>query len=185
MITTRSMRIQVFLYDGRMSGIRWLDDDEQAAWRGLLAATDLIDRLLDEQLQRDSGMPHAYYTVLVALSEQPGRACRMSVLAQRTMSSQSRVSHAVARLEERGWVRRDPSSSDRRGKLAVLTEEGRRGLREAAPGHVEQVRRVVFDRLTPAQVQQLREITSASTAPADDDTDEGDTPRDGANGRSL
>jgi len=109
----------------------------------------------------------------------------MSVLAERTMSSQSRVSHAVARLEERGWVRRDPSSSDRRGKLAVLTEEGRRALREAAPGHVEQVRRVVFDRLTPAQVQQLRAITSAITAPEDDDTHDGDTPGDLANSRSI
>src|SRR3954471_2749837 len=153
-----------------MDRTRWLNEDEQKAWRGLMAGTDLIDRQLDEQLQRDSGMPHAYYMVLVALSEQPGRACRMSVLAERTMSSQSRVSHAVARLEERGWVRRDQSRSDRRGKLAVLTEEGRRALREAAPGHVEQVRRVVFDRLTPAQVQQLREITSAITAPADDGT---------------
>ena len=151
-----------------MAGTRWLDDDEQAAWRGLLAATALIDRRLDEQLQRDSGMPHAYYTVLVALSEQPGRACRMSVLADLTMSSQSRVSHAVARLEERGWVRRDPSASDGRGKLAVLTEAGRRALREAAPGHVEQVRRVVFDRLTPEQVQQLRAITQAITTSVDD-----------------
>jgi len=151
-----------------MSGTRWLDDEEQAAWRGLLAATDLIDRLLDEQLQRDSGMPHAYYTVLVALSEQPGRACRMSVLAQRTMSSQSRLSHAVARLEERGWVRRDPSAADGRGKLAVLTAAGQRALRDAAPGHVEQVRRVVFDRLTPEQVRQLAEITSAITTSAED-----------------
>ena len=151
-----------------MAGTRWLDDEEQAAWRGLLAATSLIDRRLDEQLQRDSGMPHAYYTVLVALSEQPGRTCRMSVLADLTMSSQSRVSHAVARLEERGWVRRDPSASDGRGKLAVLTDAGRRALRGAAPGHVEQVRRVVFDRLTPEQVQQLRAITDAITAPAED-----------------
>ena len=149
-----------------MAGTRWLDDDEQAAWRGLLAATALIDRRLDEQLQRDSGMPHAYYTVLVTLSEQPGRACRMSVLAERTMSSQSRLSHAVARLEERGWVRRDPAASDGRGKLAVLTDAGRRALRDAAPGHVEQVRRVVFDRLTPEQVHQLRAITEAITAPA-------------------
>ena len=153
---------------GRMSGTRWLDDEEQAAWRGLLAATDLIDRLLDEQLQRDSGMPHAYYMVLVALSEQPGRACRMSVLAERTMSSQSRLSHAVARLEERGWVRRDPSASDGRGKLAVLTNAGLRALRDAAPGHVEQVRRVVFDRLTPEQVRQLAAITSAITTPAEE-----------------
>jgi DNA-binding MarR family transcriptional regulator len=148
-----------------MSGTRWLDDDEQTAWRGLLAATDLIDRRLDEQLQRDSGMPHAYYMVLVALSEQPGRACRMSVLAERTKSSQSRLSHAVARLEERGWVRRDPSSSDGRGKLAVLTDAGHRALRDAAPGHVEQVRRVVFDRLTAEQVRQLADITAAITAP--------------------
>ena len=113
-------------------------------------------------------MPHAYYTVLVALSEQPGRACRMSVLAERTMSSQSRLSHAVARLEERGWVRRDPSAADGRGKLAVLTAAGQRALRDAAPGHVEQVRRVVFDRLTPEQVRQLAEITSAITTSAED-----------------
>src|ERR687889_1163203 len=151
-----------------MAGTRWLDDDEQAAWRGLLAATSLIDRRLDEQLQRDSGMPHAYYTVLVALSEQPGRACRMSVLADLTMSSQSRVSHAVARLEERGWVRREPSASDGRGKLAVLTNAGLREMRDAAPGHVEQVRRVVFDRLTPAQVRQLAAIPSAITTPAEE-----------------
>jgi DNA-binding MarR family transcriptional regulator len=151
-----------------MSGTRWLDDDEQTAWRGLLAATDLIERRLDEQLQRDSGMPHAYYTVLVALSEQPGRVCRMSVLAERTMSSQSRLSHAVARLEERGWVRRDPSAADGRGKLAVLTDAGQRALRKAAPGHVEQVRRVVFDRLTPEQVRQLAAITAAITTPAEE-----------------
>jgi len=150
----------------RLNGVtetRWLNEDEQQAWRGLLAANARIDRLLDEQLQRDSGMPHAYYTVLVALSEQPGRACRMSVLAELTMSSQSRVSHAVARLEERGWVRRNPSTSDGRGKLAVLTDAGRKALRDAAPGHVEQVRRVLFDRLTPEQVRQLREITDAVT----------------------
>jgi DNA-binding MarR family transcriptional regulator len=148
-----------------MDGARWLDDDEQATWRGLLAATALIDRRLDEQLQTDSGMPHAYYTVLVALSEQPGATCRMSVLAELTMSSQSRVSHAVARLEERGWVRRTPSTSDGRGKLAVLTDAGRRALRRAAPGHVEQVRRVLFDRLSPEQVRQLRAITQAITTP--------------------
>src|SRR3569623_103686 len=112
MLFATCMSVQVFLYDGQMSGTRWLDDDEQAAWRGLLAATDLIDRLLDEQRQRDSGMPHAYYMVLGALAEQPGRACRMSVLAERTMSSQSRGSHAVARLEDRGWVRRGQSASD-------------------------------------------------------------------------
>jgi DNA-binding MarR family transcriptional regulator len=152
--------------DARTPRTQWLDDEEQAAWRGLLAATALIDRRLDEQLQRDCGMPHAYYVVLVALSEQPDHACRMSVLADLTMSSQSRVSHAVARLEERGWVRRDRSASDRRGKLAILTDDGRRALEAAAPGHVQQVRRVLFDRLSREQVRQLRDITRAVTGPA-------------------
>lgn len=147
-----------------MTSTRWLDDEEQAAWRGLMAATALIDRRLDEQLQRDSGMPHAYYMVLVALAEQPGLACRMSVLAESTRSSQSRASHAVARLEERGWVRREPDGTDGRGKVAVLTRAGLAALREAAPGHVERVRAVVIDRLTPAQVRQLRAITAAVLA---------------------
>lgn len=149
--------------DPRRKTTEWLDDEEQAAWRGLLAATALIDRRLDEQLQRDCRMPHAYYVVLVALSEQPDRTCRMSVLADLTMSSQSRVSHAVARLEDRGWVRRDRSASDRRGKLAILTDDGRRALEGAAPGHVQQVRRVLFDRLSREQVRQLRDITRAVT----------------------
>ena len=150
-----------------MAGTRWLDDEEQAAWRGLLAATSLIDRRLDEQLQRDSGMPHAYYTVLVALSEQPGRTCRMSVLADLTMSSQSRVSHAVARLEEVGWVRRQECPTDKRGSFAVLTDSGFAALEKAAPGHVTEVREQLFDKLTPEQVEQLGEISKAILKGAD------------------
>ena len=137
----------------------WLDDDEQRAWRAFLRAAARIDEALDRQLQRDSGMPHTYYQVLAMLSESPGRSLRMSELAALTTSSPSRLSHAVARLEEKGWVRRDPHPTDRRGAVAVLTEQGWEVLVAAAPGHVEAVRRAVFDRLNRDQVAQLLKIS--------------------------
>ena len=139
--------------------VRWLDDDEQCAWRAFLAATHLLMDQLDRELQAGVGIPHAYYEILVRLSEAPGRAMRMSDLADRCQSSRSRLSHAVARLEERGWVRRETVPSDRRGAVAVLTEAGFAALEAAAPIHVEGVRRHLFDRLTPEQVAALGEIS--------------------------
>ncbi|WP_189240580.1 MarR family winged helix-turn-helix transcriptional regulator [Planomonospora parontospora] len=140
---------------------RWLDEDEQYVWRSFLAATQAIQEELDRQLQRDSGMPHAYYAVLVRLSEAPERRMRMSELAAGVNSSQSRLSHAVARLEERGWVRRLPCPADRRVSWAALTDAGHDVLAAAAPGHVEAVRRCLFDRLTPEQTGQLAAICAA------------------------
>ncbi len=89
-----------------MAKTRWLSAEEQAAWRAYLEATTLLLDALDHQLQTDSGIPHAYYEILVRLSEEPERVLRMSELADATRSSRSRLSHAVARLEERGWVER-------------------------------------------------------------------------------
>jgi DNA-binding MarR family transcriptional regulator len=143
---------------------RWLDDEEQRTWRAFLAVIRLLASGLDAQLQRDAGMPHAYYMVLAMLSEAPGRTLRMSELATIVNSSQSRLSHAVARLEERGWVRREKCPSDRRGSMAVLTDAGYDVLVAAAPGHVAAVRQILFDRLTPAQVRQLAEICAAVLA---------------------
>ncbi|MFF5244158.1 MarR family winged helix-turn-helix transcriptional regulator [Streptosporangium sp. NPDC000095] len=140
---------------------RWLDDDEQRTWRAYMAASQLVLEELDRQLQRDSGMPHAYYAVLVKLSEAPERMMRMSELAAEVNSSQSRLSHAVKRLEERGWVRREPCAADKRVSWAILTDEGLAALTAAAPGHVEVVRQTLFDRLTPDQLRQLREICAA------------------------
>ncbi|MFI7701966.1 MarR family winged helix-turn-helix transcriptional regulator [Nonomuraea sp. NPDC049480] len=152
---------------------RWLDEDEQRTWRKFLAATQLINEALDRQLQRDANMPHAYYVILVRLSEAPGRTMRMSELAARAQSSQSRLSHAVARLEERGWVRRERCPADRRGNLAVLTDEGFAVLAAAAHGHVEEVRRTLFDVLESEQVRELDEICSAIIYAADANTLEG------------
>ncbi|MGW5556811.1 MarR family winged helix-turn-helix transcriptional regulator [Micromonospora sp. NPDC003944] len=138
---------------------RWLDPDEQRTWRAYLTATRALMDTLDRELQRDAGMPHAYYEILVRLSETPGRQLRMSELADAAGSSRSRLSHAVARLEAAGWVRREECPTDRRGQIALLTDEGFATLAAAAPGHVEGVRRHLFDALSPAQVDQLRRIS--------------------------
>lgn len=118
----------------------------------------LLDDHLDRQLQRDAGMPHVYYGLLVRLAESPRRRLRMTELAKLAKITRSRLSRAVARLEKQGWVRREDCSSDKRGQFAVLTEEGFDVLRRAAPGHVDAVRQAVFDRLSPEQQKSLGEI---------------------------
>jgi DNA-binding MarR family transcriptional regulator len=148
----------------RVSGTRWLSEPEQRAWRAYLESTRLLFEVLDRQLQQDAGIPHAYYEILVRLSESPNREMRMSRLAEETRSSRSRLSHAVARLEERGWLARVDCPSDRRGQLARLTDVGFAALEAAAPGHVELVHSALIDQLTPEQVTQLEEIGSAIVA---------------------
>jgi DNA-binding MarR family transcriptional regulator len=137
---------------------RWLDAEEQKAWRAWLYSSMLLADRLDRELTRTAGMPHAYYEILVQLSETPGRMMRMSELADRCLSSRSRLSHAVSRLQEQGWVRRQVCESDGRGQLAVLTDEGFAALEAAAPIHVEGVRTHLFDQLSPEQVAAMRDI---------------------------
>jgi DNA-binding MarR family transcriptional regulator len=137
---------------------RWLDADEQKAWRAWLYSSMLLQDQLDRELTHETGISHAYYEILVQLSEAPGRALRMSQLAERSLSSRSRLSHAVSRLEERGWVRRQVCEEDGRGQLAVLTDDGFAALEAAAPTHVEGVRRHLFDQLSPEQVAAMRDI---------------------------
>src|SRR5918912_3288016 len=137
---------------------RWLDAEEQKAWRAWLFSSLLLQDRLDRELTHATGISHAYYEILVQLSEAPDRMLRMSELADRCLSSRSRLSHAVSRLEERGWVRRQVCPDDGRGQLAVLTDEGFAALEAAAPNHVEGVRTHLFDQLTPEQIAALREI---------------------------
>ena len=139
-------------------GARWLNDDEQQVWRSYLRMSrELLDQL-DRELQASAGMPHAYYEILVVLSEVPSRSLRMTELADALHSSRSRLTHAVDRLEELGWVERSACPTDRRGTLAQLTAAGFEALSVAAPGHVEGVRAHLFDPLSTEQVQQLGEI---------------------------
>ncbi|MBM7784925.1 MarR family winged helix-turn-helix transcriptional regulator [Tenggerimyces flavus] len=144
--------------------VRWLDDSEQQTWRAFIFAQRMLFEQLDRELQRDAGMPHAYYILLAVLSEQPGRRLRMSELAEILGSSRSRTSHAVARLEEWGWIERVADPSDGRGQVAQLTPKGYAAVDAAAPGHVEGVRKHLFDQLTPTQVRQLRRISESIVA---------------------
>ncbi|MET7681400.1 MarR family transcriptional regulator [Streptomyces sp. NPDC005423] len=137
---------------------RWLTAEEQRVWRFYQHATTLLDDHLDRQLQRDAGMPHIYYGLLVQLAEAPERRLRMTELARDAKITRSRLSHAVARLEKNGWARREDCPSDRRGQFAVLTDEGERVLHRSAPGHVSAVRQALFARLTPEQRKSLGEI---------------------------
>ena len=137
---------------------RWLSASEQKAWRAYLEATRLLFDALDRQLQRDAGIPHAYYEILVRLSEAECRSMRMSELADATRSSRSRLSHAVARLEERGWLERVDCATDKRGQVAVLSDAGYAALVDAAPGHVEAVRKHMIDQLSAEQISQLEQI---------------------------
>ncbi|MFJ3825400.1 MarR family winged helix-turn-helix transcriptional regulator [Streptomyces nodosus] len=138
----------------------WLTDEEQRIWRAYMQAVTLLEDHLDRQLQRDAGMPHVYYGLLVKLAEAPRRRLRMTELARRAKITRSRLSHAVARLEKNGWVRREDCPSDKRGQLAVLTEEGYEVLVRTAPGHVAAVRQALFDRLTLEQQQALGQMMS-------------------------
>jgi len=140
---------------------RWLTDTEQQAWRRLAAVTMLLPAALESQLQRDADLTHFGYWVMAMLSEAPGRSLRMSELAALSYGSQSRLSHLVSRLEQQGYVRRERVGEDRRGYLAVLTDAGYAKVVATAPGHVDEVRARVFERLTPAQVAQLDEICAA------------------------
>lgn len=147
-----------------MADPRWLTDDEQDAWRQLAGLITLLPAALDAQLQRDAQLTHFGYWVLAMLSEAPDRSLRMAQLAARSNASASRLSHVVSRLESQGWVRRERSPEDGRGALAVLTDAGWDKIVGTAPGHVEEVRRLVFDALDAEQVARLGELARVLTA---------------------
>lgn len=128
-------------------GVRWLDAQEQQAWRAVLRATHLIRVAMEEALDA-YGVSMGEYELLSMVSEAPGSRMRMSTLAELIVQSRSRVSHTATRLEQRGWVRRDRSTDDGRGVVLVLTAEGRRMIEELAPVHVESVRAALLDHLS-------------------------------------
>ena len=148
---------------------RWLDAEESQAWRALASTLVRLPAALDAQLRRDAGISHFEYQVLALLSQAPDRTLRMSELATQAEGSLPRLSQVVARLEQRGWARRTPDPADGRYTLAILTGQGQAKVTDAAPGHVEEVRRLVFDPLTRAQSKQLGEIGRRITPAIDPD----------------
>jgi len=142
---------------------RWLTPEEERAWRSYIAASWLLEDTIDRQLQQEAGMPHLYYSVLAHLSDAPDHRMRMTDLAEATKITRSRLTYVVTRLEKDGTVRREGCPTDKRGSMAVLTDEGMALLERTAPGHVETVRASVFDHLTPEQVGQLEAICARIT----------------------
>lgn len=142
-----------------MTDPRWLSKPQLDAWVNLAQVLMLLPTRLDRQLREEAGIPHAYYQILALLSGQPERAMRMTDLARLVGTTTSRLSHAVASLEQRGWIRRSACPTDRRGQLAHLTDAGMATLEAAAPGHVAEVRRLVFDHLDEDDIARLRAIT--------------------------
>ena len=139
---------------------RWLTEDEQRAWRGLLQMTSQLNARMNRQLQDDYGVSLADYDVLVALSEAPEGRLRVFEIAGALAWEQSRVSHQIARMQRRGLVARQECPADARGAFAVLTDVGRAAIERAAPAHVETVRQLVFDGLSRDQLAALTAITS-------------------------
>jgi DNA-binding MarR family transcriptional regulator len=126
---------------------RWLDDDQQRAWRSYLLGTTLLMERLDRDL-RAHGLSLPEYEILVRLSEAEDRRLRMAVLADSVKNSRSRITHTITRMERAGLVERLSCASDGRGVFAQLTDTGYRTLVDAAPGHVESVRRGLVDIIT-------------------------------------
>ena len=140
--------------------MRWLTDEQQTAWRPFAALLFRLPSLLDAQLQKDAGIGHFEYMVLAHRSEAPGRTLRMSELAAIASGSLSRLSHVVARLEAKGWVRRESCPGDGRFINAVLTDAGWQKIVETAPGHVAAVQKLLIDTLTPEELRSLGAIST-------------------------
>jgi len=139
--------------------VRWLDDDEHRAWDPFIGLLLKLPNALDAAVRKHTGLTHFEYAVLSSLSEADGRTRTMSALAEFTNSSLSRLSHVVARIEQRGWIRRSTCPTSARVTLATLTDEGMAVVVAAAPQYVEAVRALVIDALDPQQLPHLAGIS--------------------------
>lgn len=138
--------------------VRWLTDKEQDLWRKWLHTHASFNTILGRQLAKESGLSLADYEVLVALSEAPDHWLRMAALAEQIQWDRSRLSHQIARMGKRDLVRRANCAEDGRGAFVSLTPTGLDAIETAAGGHVMQVRELLFDRLTEADITQLHAI---------------------------
>jgi DNA-binding MarR family transcriptional regulator len=142
---------------------RWLDTDQQRIWRTWLLGVARIDSVLGEWL-RPHNLDLAEYEILVVLSEAEDRQMRMSDLALLVHQSRSRLTHTVSRLEAEGLVSRERTCSDGRGVYATLTAKGFAKLVEAAPRHVESVRKIFIDAVTPEDFEAIGRAMAAVLA---------------------
>lgn len=157
--------------------VRWLDPDEERAWRALQFMQMRLEGALARQLAADSGLSYPDYVVLVALTDHPDGRLRLFELATVLGWERSRVSHQVTRMAQRGLVAKKPCDTDRRGADVEVTRRGRRAIEAAAPGHVAAVRRLFVDRLSPAQLAAVRRAAERVLAALDHDDEPSGAPR--------
>jgi DNA-binding MarR family transcriptional regulator len=138
------------------------------AWRSFLRAHARVTRVLDAELTEECGLPLGMYEVLIHLNEAPGKTLRMTELASRVLLSRSGLTRLVDRMEREGLIRRESCVSDLRGTNAVLTDEGKRRLRESAPVHLRGVREHMVDLLAPDEVAVLAAALGRVAGPQPD-----------------
>jgi DNA-binding MarR family transcriptional regulator len=141
--------------DSDGQGELWLSDEQLREWKSLMALVMTLPARLDAQLKQDAGLNLFEYHILVGLAEAPERLQVMSDLATQARGSLSRLSHAISRLEDAGWVQRRSCGGAGRRTEALLTAAGWQKLQQTAPGHVREARRLVIDALTAEQLEDL------------------------------
>ena len=147
-------------------GVRWLNEREQRAWR----AVQFMEMRLNAELGRElagSGLSLQDYGVLVALTDRPDGRMRLFELGRDLGWEKSRVSHHIARMADRGLVAKEKCGEDRRGAFVVITDRGRKEIEAAAPGHVDAVRRLFIDLLTPEQLDAIGDAAETVLAALD------------------
>jgi DNA-binding MarR family transcriptional regulator len=147
-----------------MEQVLWLDEREERAWRALQSMQMQLTARLARELAATSGLSYPDYLVLVALTDRPDGRMRMFELARGLGWEKSRLSHHVARMADRGLLTKEQCDTDRRGAFVVVTDEGRREIEAAAPGHVDAVRRLFIDRLTARQLDTIGTAAQAVLA---------------------
>lgn len=150
----------------------WLDESQLAAWITLVAFTEVFPASIDAQLKDRLGINRFEYSLLAMLSEEPDRALVMSDLAGVTFGSLSRLSHAVGRLEHRGWVERHAGEGGRRHTVVTLTDAGMETIEGAAPDHAAHLRSVMIDPLTSEELDAFTAIARKIVARIDPATDQ-------------
>lgn len=147
-----------------MAKHQWLTPAQEEAWRALQFMQMRLDAELARQLAADSRLSYPDFIVLVALTDRPDGRLRVFELGEVLGWEKSRVSHQVTRMAARGLVAKKKCESDGRGAFIVVTALGRREIAAAAPGHVDAVRRLFIDKLTPAQLEVIREAAESVLA---------------------
>ncbi|MGC5031122.1 MarR family winged helix-turn-helix transcriptional regulator [Micromonospora sp. DT229] len=137
---------------------RWLTSEQQAAWDSFIRMQEKLVGRLSRRVQADSGMSASDYLVLAKLTETGGRM-RFMDLVKLLEWEKSRMSHQIARMTKRGLVNKEECPEDGRGAFIIATSAGVTAIEDAAPRHVEHVRRLFIDALTQDELDTFARIS--------------------------